>query len=514
MALLVYKFSDYDHTAEREQYRTLCKQLKAYYGERDEICLFIANYNIYDCELDGILIKQDAIMCVEFKNYGGLVTAVENGNWKLFDGTIIKGGSRKSVYQQAKLNHIAIKRGFKDGLILPISVLKNVAALVVFHQPIELDNQLSMKTQSWLHICDENHFIEKVQDITSKSTIISNEDMIALVSKMALAEEYLDENYSNVEVLHPDIHKAETMSVEEKQNQLDEPKPSKHILQVLDEERTELFNFVSHILNTLFKDKQCKINILNSIDASSLFEPYGIILNKKYLITVEAEGIGKYCPKISRFINHPVRAINPELIIWEEGMELSEQQEILNENNSSSEVHISSDVVSNSKSQISFRKSKTILPHWIDKYLFNTLSAKYAPEHEKYEYNLNLNEDEIKVYLGTYFPRSYAEVFCIYDNLLSNSCYKQELENMDAINILDIGCGTGGELIGILTVLTKHFATSKTINISVCDGNDIALSVLNDIYGMTNANSHHNINLSIYNKKFELKNNLIFPRRS
>ena len=153
-------------------------------------------------------------------------------------------------------------------------------------------------------------------------------------------------------------------------------------------------------------------------------------------------------------------------------------------------------------------KSKTILPHWIDKYLFNTLSAKYAPEHEKYEYNLNLNEDEIKVYLGTYFPRSYAEVFCIYDNLLSNSCYKQELENMDAINILDIGCGTGGELIGILTVLTKHFATSKTINISVCDGNDIALSVLNDIYGMTNANSHHNINLSIYNKKFELKNNL------
>ena len=63
-------------------------------------------------------------------------------------------------------------------------------------------------------------------------------------------------------------------------------------------------------------------------------------MNKKYLITVEAEGIGKYCPKISRFINHPVRAINPELIIWEEGMELSEQQEILNENNSSSEVHI------------------------------------------------------------------------------------------------------------------------------------------------------------------------------
>ena len=81
MALLVYKFSDYEHTAEREQYRALCKQLKAYYENRDEICIFIANYNIYDCELDGMIIKQDAITAVEFKNFGGTITAVENGHW-------------------------------------------------------------------------------------------------------------------------------------------------------------------------------------------------------------------------------------------------------------------------------------------------------------------------------------------------------------------------------------------------------------------------------------------------
>lgn len=115
MPLLVYKFSNYEHTAEREQYRALCKQLKAYYENRDEICIFIANYNIYDCELDGMIIKQDAIMAVEFKNFGGTITAVENGHWKAEDGTIVKGGSRKSVYQQANLNHLAIKRGFEEG---------------------------------------------------------------------------------------------------------------------------------------------------------------------------------------------------------------------------------------------------------------------------------------------------------------------------------------------------------------------------------------------------------------
>lgn len=116
MVLLVYKFSNYGHAAELEQYRALCKQLKAYYENRDEICIFIANYN---CELDGIIIKQNAIMAVEFKNFGGTITAVENGHWKTEYGTIVKGGSRKSVYQQAKFNHIAIRNGFEEVNILP-----------------------------------------------------------------------------------------------------------------------------------------------------------------------------------------------------------------------------------------------------------------------------------------------------------------------------------------------------------------------------------------------------------
>ena len=189
MALLVYKLSNYEHTAEREQYRNLCKQLKSYYASRDEICLFIANYNIYDCELDGIIIKQDAIICVEFKYYGGQVTATDNGNWTLSDGTIIKGGSRKSVYQQVKLNHIALRQGFADGGILPKKMLKDVAALVVFHHPVTIDNHLTTKTQSWLHIADESTFIEKVQDITSTATDLTDSDFLNLIDKLALQRE-------------------------------------------------------------------------------------------------------------------------------------------------------------------------------------------------------------------------------------------------------------------------------------------------------------------------------------
>ena len=197
MSLLVYKVADYSFTAEREQYRTICEALKKKYSGKPDVCLFVANYNIYDSELDGVIFKNDAIITVEFKNYGGDVTAVENGNWTLSDGTIIKGGSRKNPYQQAKVNHINLKNGLIDGMILPQSVLRNVPALVVFNQPITCNNQLSGRVKSWLHITDNEHFIQKLSDITERSTDLSNEELLKIVDRMNLLNEWLDDEYSD-----------------------------------------------------------------------------------------------------------------------------------------------------------------------------------------------------------------------------------------------------------------------------------------------------------------------------
>lgn len=162
MSFIAFKISDYGYTAEREQYRTVCNLLCEKYSHRDELCIFIANYNIFDCELDGIVIKSDAIIAIEFKNYGGDVLAIENGHWRLSDGTTIKGGSNKSVYQQAKLNHVALKQGLKEGKILSNNMLANIPTLIVFAQPISLTNKLGERTKSWLHVCDNDHFIDKI----------------------------------------------------------------------------------------------------------------------------------------------------------------------------------------------------------------------------------------------------------------------------------------------------------------------------------------------------------------
>lgn len=197
MSLLVYKVADYSFTAEREQYRAICEALKKTYSGRKELCLFVANYNIYDSELDGIIFKNDAVISVEFKNYGGELTAVENGEWKLSDGTIIKGGSRKNPYQQAKVNHVNLKNGLIDGMILSQTVLRNVPALIVFNQPIKCNNLLSGRVKSWLHITDNEHFLQKLSDITERSTDISNEEILSLIDRMNLLDDWRDDEYSD-----------------------------------------------------------------------------------------------------------------------------------------------------------------------------------------------------------------------------------------------------------------------------------------------------------------------------
>lgn len=190
---IAFRCSNYDTTSEREQFRLLCKKMKAKYAKSENFYLLVGNYNIYDSELDAIVIKHDSIIAVEFKNYGGTIVATENGDWTA-NGMPIKGGSRKTVYQQARINHAALKNGLMD-LGINKDWIKNIPTLIVFNQAITLDNQLSGKVQSWLHVTDNAHFLDKIEDITSNLANLSNIDIIDLALRLNL-NSYLVEELS------------------------------------------------------------------------------------------------------------------------------------------------------------------------------------------------------------------------------------------------------------------------------------------------------------------------------
>ena len=118
---------------------------------------------------------------------------------------------------------------------------------------------------------------------------------------------------------------------------------------------------------------------------------------------------------------------------------------------------------------------KVVLPNWLDSLLFNDLSASYCRQN-KDMLVLEWNNDEIKKYLGTYFPRSYAESFCIFSKFLYKE--KHVYESCQELSIFDFGCGTGGELVGFIMAVTKQLPNIKKITIRALDGNSYALRCL------------------------------------
>lgn len=154
------------------------------------------------------------------------------------------------------------------------------------------------------------------------------------------------------------------------------------------------------------------------------------------------------------------------------------------------------DNIVNDKSPIQLKeklKINTRLPSWLDNFIFNTLNAEYAPDFQRFEYNLNLTREDNQRYLGTYFPRSYAETFCIFDNLFHNETVKSYYTQLNEISILSVGCGSGGDLLGLLTAINKHFQPINKMNVVAIDGNSDALSLSSQIIGQASQQFHKEI---------------------
>lgn len=81
-------------------------------------------------------------------------------------------------------------------------------------------------------------------------------------------------------------------------------------------------------------------------------------------------------------------------------------------------------------------------------------------------------------YLQKYFPSSFCESYLIIKKLLKNQNLYDVLNAKPELNILSYGCGTGGDLFGMLMALNDSRLSSKSIRCLVVDGNKDALNKL------------------------------------
>ena len=497
--LLAFRVGNFDNTAEREQFRFLCERLKSHYENSNEFCVFVGNYSI-GCELDALFIKKDAIIAIEFKNYGGHVIANENGEWQC-DGKTIKGGSRKTVLQQARINHSLLKRELK-ALGIAKNNIKDIPTLIIFNQPIDLENNLGFTTKMWLHITDNDHFIHKLDDLTCPHTELPPLEIINLAELLKLNNYYLEE-FSNAKYVSPSS-KEKTFEISSKATECEilpnsiapEPKSTYLIKNKnihgkdalvatetyetmpydLEEDLKNYQEFAKQIIKAVCKKNVDKIQVLDKNTFLSLWPNFSAYINNTIVIVTYGSFTREEISHLHRFLQKDVIRLDDNTICWGTG----NGNNIIPNNLTESINKIDKD----ENKQIEPTDSITldnIFPDWLDDFIFIENGAKYKPDYIRFEYNLDLTKEEVLTYLGTYFPRSYMEIRTIMSHLLSATSFNDILSTKESLSILDLGCGTGGEIIGLLLFLEHSFPQIKSISILAIDGNHYALRIFEKV---------------------------------
>ncbi len=122
--------------------------------------------------------------------------------------------------------------------------------------------------------------------------------------------------------------------------------------------------------------------------------------------------------------------------------------------------------------------TEVCLPKWLDECIFTDLKAKYCCSNSDMTV-IDWDKQDVLNYLGTYFPRSYAESYCIFREFFIH--YPQIWADKDSISIFDFGCGTGGEIVGMLMAISELLPDIKTVSIVALDGNQDALRLFEQV---------------------------------
>ena len=216
MSLITYEFERAEHAGELKQFRASIQGLyEAYAGKEDLVFYFGGRLNINGVDIDGLILKPDAVVLIEFKNYSGKIKARANGQWTCDDKTIKGGavkqdGSTKSVFEQLGINRRALRNGLKFYLKNE-EACDNIQALVVFTQleELDLDPDFMQGRNAWVHVCDLNSFPTALGGILAqgkkKNVFISQEEMFDFVREKRLEERYIFTNYSDIHLLPADL---------------------------------------------------------------------------------------------------------------------------------------------------------------------------------------------------------------------------------------------------------------------------------------------------------------------
>ena len=217
MSLITYEFNRADNAGEISQFRATLPILQEQYQGRNELVLYLSGkLNINGVDIDGLIIKEDAIVLIEFKNYAGNIKAQVNGDWfceskKINGGAKKKDGCSKTVFEQLKINRRALREGLAH-FTKNENACNNIQALVVFSriEKLHLDDEFRQGANAWVNVTDIEHIGEELDTIKAKTRlgkaiVITSEDIFEFIRLKGLDERYILTKYSDTNLMPADL---------------------------------------------------------------------------------------------------------------------------------------------------------------------------------------------------------------------------------------------------------------------------------------------------------------------
>lgn len=185
MSFYAYRPNAFDHTHENKFFNILYDRLKSNWESKPDQLHLLGNFLVNGQEIDALIIKNNAIIVIDFKDYGGNIHFSENNSWKA-DNIIIKGGNQTNPFHQIKNNKFYLLNFFKTKLSLATEPnYGHIAGLCLFHQPINFDElTLPAPIRRWFHISDIDRVIRTIDEINSTEINLTNNEIITIIETL------------------------------------------------------------------------------------------------------------------------------------------------------------------------------------------------------------------------------------------------------------------------------------------------------------------------------------------
>lgn len=188
--LKAFRGQQFEHTHENKIFDALFDALAIHCAATQQNWFLFGNFHIGNRELDALIIKPNALVVIDFKDFTGKLNISEDGPWFIEDVSSeqriqVKGGASVNPLIQLRYN----KRALADfmGNVSQQCNWGHIAATVLFHDTIEFDTQqIPGHCKPWLHITDMNDIVRTLEAIVSREIHIAPKDVQYIVNRLGL----------------------------------------------------------------------------------------------------------------------------------------------------------------------------------------------------------------------------------------------------------------------------------------------------------------------------------------